>query len=105
MFESLKVKIYAFSNAPKRAPNLLFNIARMHIEQVTEFNFLGLLIDSNLNWKAHLNAISTKISRIIVLLHKLKYIFPKQVLHSIYNSLIMPHLNYSLLAWGIKLHK
>ena len=89
----------------KRVPNLLFNIDRMHIEQVTEFNFLRLIIDSNLNWKAHLNAISTKISRIIGLLHKLKYIFPKQVLHSIYNSLIMPHLNYSLLAWGIKSHK
>ena len=42
----------------KRVPNLLFNIDRMHIEQVTEFNFLGLIIDSNLNWKAHLNAIT-----------------------------------------------
>ena len=89
----------------KRVPNLLFNIDRMHIEQlVTEFNFLGLMIDSNLNWRAHLNAISTKISRIIGLLHKLKYIFPKQVLRSINNSLNMPHLN-SLLAWGIKSHK
>ena len=77
----------------------------MHIEQVTEFNFLGLIIDSNLNWKAHLSAIGTKISRVIGLLHKLKIIFPKHVLHSIYNSLIMPHLNYSLLAWGIKSRK
>ena len=32
----------------KRVPNLLFNIDRMHIEQITEFNFLGLIIDSNL---------------------------------------------------------
>ena len=75
------------------------------IEQVTEFNLFGLIIDSNLNWKAHLIAVTTKISRIIGLLHKLKYIFLKQVLHSIYNSLIMPHLNYSLLAWRIKSHK
>ena len=100
-----KSKFLFFQMPQKRVPNLLFNIDRMHIEQVTEFNFLGLIIDSNLNWKAHLNAISTKISRIIGLLHKLKYIFPKQVLHSIYNSLIMPHLNYSLLAWGIESHK
>ena len=89
----------------KRVPHLLFSIDRIHIEQVTEFNFLGLIIDSNLNWKAHLSAISTNISRVIGLLHKLKNIFPKQVRHSIYNSLIMPHLNYSLLAWGIKSHK
>ena len=89
----------------KRVPILLFSIDRMHIEQVTEFYFLGLILDSNLNWKAHLSAIGTKISRVIGLLHKLKYIFPKQVLHSIDNSLIMPHLNYSLVAWGIKSHK
>ena len=100
-----KSKFMLFQMPQKRVPNLLFNIDRIHIEQVTEINFLGLIIDSNLNWKAHLNAISTKISRIIGLLHKLKYIFPKQVLHSIYNSLIMPHLNYSLLVWGIKSHK
>ena len=100
MLECLKLKIYAFSNASEKVPHLLFSIDILHIEQVTEFNFLGLIIDSNLNWKA-----GTKISRVIGLLHKLQYIFPKQVLHSIYNSLIMPHLNYSLLAWGIKSHK
>ena len=100
-----KSKYMLFQMPQKRVLNLLFNIDRMHIEQVTEFNFLGLIIDSNLNWKAHLNAISTKISRIVGLLHKLKNIFPKQVLHSIYNSLIMPHLNYSRLALGIKSHK
>ena len=49
----------------KMVPHLLFSIDRMHIEQVTEFNFLGLLLDSNLNWKAHLSAISTKTSRVI----------------------------------------
>ena len=69
----------------KRVPPLLFRIDKMHIEQVTEFNFLGLIIDSNLNWKAHLSAIGTKTSRVIGLLQKIKYIFPKQVLHSIYN--------------------
>ena len=100
-----KSKFMLFQMPQKRVPHLLFSIDRMHINQVTEFNFLGLIIDSNLNWKAHLSAVGTKISRVIGLLHKLKYIFPKQVLHSIYNSLIMPHLNYSFLAWGIKSHK
>ena len=46
----------------KRVLHLLFSIDRMHIEQVTEFNFLGLIIDSNLSGKAHLSAIGTKIS-------------------------------------------
>ena len=62
----------------KRIPQLSFNIEDLHIEQVYEFNFLGLLIDANLNWKADLNAIGTKVLRIIGLLHKLKYVFPKK---------------------------
>ena len=74
----------------KRVPNLLFNIDRRHMEQITELYFLG--IDCNLNWKAHFNAISTKISRNIPFLHNLKNIFPKQVLHSIYKSLATPKL-------------
>ena len=64
----------------KRVPQLSFNIEGLPIEQVYEFNFLGLIIDANLNWKAHLNAIGTKVSRVIGLLHKLKYVFPKKSL-------------------------
>ena len=56
----------------ERVPHLLFSIDRMHIKQLTEFNFLGRIINSNLKWKTHLSAISTKISRVIMLLHEIK---------------------------------
>ena len=95
-----------FQMPQKRVPHLLFSIDRMHIEQVTEFNFLGLIIDSNLNWKAHLSAKNWHQNfKGDWVIPQIKIYFPKQVLHSIYNSLIMPHLNYSLLAWRIKSHK
>ena len=80
MFECHKIKIYDFSNTTERVPQLSFNIEGLPIEQVYEFNFLGLIIDANVNWKAHLNAIGTKVSRVIGLLHKLKYVFPKKVI-------------------------
>ena len=97
-----KIKIYAFSYASERIPNLKLTISGSIIERVTQSKFLGLNIDSNLNWKAHLSAVSTKVSRVIGLLHKLKYVFPSYILRMIYNSLILPHFNYSLLAWGCK---
>ena len=100
-----KSKFMIFQMPQKKVPQLSFDIDGLQIDQVYEFNFLGLIIDANLNWKAHLNAIGTKVSRIIGLLPKLKYVFPNNILHSIYNSLIMPHLNYSLLAWGTKSNK
>ena len=64
------------------------------IEHVKEFNFLGLILN--------LKAISSNISRVTGLLRKLKYIFPKYIVCSIYRTLILPHLNYSLLTWGNK---
>ena len=77
----------------------------MVIEHVKEFTFLGLILDSYLNWKAHLKAISSKISRVIGLQCELKYISPKYILCSIYIALILPNLNYSLLTWRNKCSK
>jgi len=39
-------------------PNLYIDAKK--VEFVKEFNFLGLLFDCNMSWKAHLNMISKK---------------------------------------------
>ena len=36
---------------------------------------------------------------------KLKYFVPVKILKIVYNSLILPHLNYGLKCWGYKLQK
>ena len=100
-----KSKFMLFHMPQKIVPKLQFKLYGSLIEQVKEFIFLGLIFDSNLNWKAHLTGVANKVSRIIGLLHKLKYFFPSYILIMIYNSLILPHFNYSLLAWGSKCHK
>ena len=63
------------------------------MKHVTEFNFLSLILDCNLNWKSHINYISVKKARVIRLL---KFVFPKQVMFLIYSSLIFPDMNYWL---------
>ena len=52
-----------------------------------------------MSWKKHIDKISNKISKIIGVLNKLKFIIPDQILLTVYNSLILPHLNYCILAW------
>ena len=94
-----------FHMAQKVVPELSFTINDMVIDHVKFFYFFGLMLDSNLNWDAHLNSIGSKIARVIGLLRKLKYLFPKHILCFIYISLILPHINYSLLAWGNKCNK
>ena len=58
-------------------PQRIVNIPDLYIEEtkiesVTYFDFLGIIIQSNLKWENHINAISIKITRIIGILSKLK---------------------------------
>ena len=95
-----KSKFMLFHMPQKVIPNLQFDLNGWVKEYVHAFIFLGLTIDSNLSFKSNISIIGNKISRVIGLLHKLKYIFPSYLLRMIYNSLILPHKSYSLLAWG-----
>ena len=45
---------------------------------------------------------SKKTSRIIDILRKLQLVVRKNILLTIYNTLILPHINYCLLVWGNK---
>ena len=75
------------------------------IERVTDFNFLGLQIDQHLNWNAHIQKCSNKISRTLGVMNRLKRNLPTKILRVLYNSLILPHLQYAILSWGSKLSR
>ena len=81
-------------------PKLNLQINNSNIHSTSEFNFLGLHINMKLNWDTHVNVIGNEISRVIGIIKKLQFIFPKEILLSIYNALILPHINYCLLSWG-----
>ena len=68
------------------------------IERVDTFNFLGLHISHDLKWKTHIPTISQKLSKITGILHRLKEEHPSLILKSIYNTLMLPHLNYYILS-------
>ena len=95
-----KSKFIVFYKPPRKTviPELLIDNEKICC--VDEFNFLGLTITKHLSWKTHIDKISNKISKIIGVLNKLKFIIPDQILPTIYNSLILPHLNYCILTWG-----
>ena len=95
-----KTKYMQFHKAPKHVPHLHLQINNNEISRVDTFNFLGLQINENLKWNTHIDHISQKNSRIKSLLNQLKMIFPQEILLSIYNTLILPHLNYCILSWG-----
>ena len=81
-------------------PKLNLQLNNSNIQSTSVFNFLGLYINTKLNWDTHVNVIGNKISRMIGIIKKLQFIFPKIFLLPIYNALILPHINSCLLSWG-----
>ena len=99
-----KTKYMCFHTAQKKViyPDLKINNIR--INRVSEFNFLGLIISSDLKWNKHIEHISLKISKVIGIMFRMKSILPSGILHTIYNTLIMPHYSYCLLTWGSNIY-
>ena len=89
---------YRQRNISKLKLNLFIN--QTSIEQVNEFNFLGIILDECMTWKSHVQKISSKIAVVNGTLSRLKKFLPSDILKIIYNALIQPHLNYGILLWG-----
>ena len=91
---------YTQRNISKFIPDLHIN--NHVIECVKEFNFLGTIFDENLTWNSHTQKVANKISRTLGMLNRLKHTLPFSALKLLYNSLILPHLQYGILVWGFK---
>ena len=95
-----KTKAMAFHMPQKKIiqPNIQINGS--NIEFVEKFVFLGITINNKLNWNSHINKITNNISKTVGILNKLRSFLPSGVLQTIYNTLILPHMTYGILAWG-----
>ena len=100
MLNAAKSQFMKFFKVLKVVPRLNLTIVGYLIEQVNEFNFLGITLDQNITWKPHITKMTIKIARVIGVLSKLKHIFLQHILLTIYNSLIQPYLIYGLYLWG-----
>ena len=61
---------------PPKFPELF--IDDITLERETATKLLGVIIDENVKWKAHINTISTKISKSIGALYRARLIIPRK---------------------------
>ena len=100
---SLNVSKTKFITFGKRFQNLHLNISanNIPIEKVNSIKFLGVEIDSLLNWNCHINVIQRKISRSLGIMYQVKNKINVDSKLTLYNTLIFPHLMYCCSVWGI----
>ena len=94
-----KTHLMLFTNR-KRPQSINITVNGHVIQEKTEIKFLGVIVDNQLNWHAHVNYISNKISKSVAILRILRGFFPKHILKTLYLTLIYPYFNYCNIIWG-----
>ena len=61
--------------------------------------YLGIFVDENLKWDAHIKCICNKLSHISGIFYKMRGLISQEALIVLYYSLVQSHLTYGLLAW------
>jgi len=64
------------------------------IEIVDEVKLLGIRIDHNLKFGSQFNHVLSKLSTAHYFLYKFKSLLPDYCLYLLFNSLVLPHINY-----------
>ena len=73
---------------------------RVILEMKDFVKYLGIMIDSELSWKHHIDFICHKISRSVGIIAKMRHYIPRHLLLNLYHALIAPYLNYGICLWG-----
>ena len=96
-----KTNYIHFTKKKHRTPPLKIMIDNTPIHPVDQTKFLGVIIDQNLTWKYHISKTTNQISKNIGILRKFRHTFPRQTLFTLYNTLILPYISYSNIAWAV----
>ena len=91
-----KTKFILFHPARKKInlDDLYININKNSINRVEHVKFFGVIIHQNLSWQGQIKAISSKIAKSSGIIIKSRQFFLSNTLYRLYNSLILPYLQY-----------
>ena len=70
------------------------------IEQVSSTKFLNVIIIANLTWCDKIHVQLNKTSKNLGVIRKLSKSLPLDILHTLYNTLIDPYLQYCNIEWA-----
>ena len=64
------------------------------LERKDYIKYLGILIYSNLTWNSHIGYITSKVSKTLGIISRLRHFVPSNTLLNIYQSITQPFLTY-----------
>ena len=79
-------------------PRLMLN--SQVIEQVSEHRHLGVILDDQLKWQAHINSITNAVAKNVYLLSRLRHFCKREACNTFFTPTLCPELIMSLM-YGI----
>ena len=70
------------------------------IRKVDETKFLGVLIDKDISWRGHIGKVLTRVRQTMGIIGRARGFMNGPQLLLLYNTMVLPHLQYCLLNWG-----
>ena len=96
-----KTKFMVFKPRQKHSIcNIQISIDNQNIVEVKETNFLGVILDENLNWKSEISHVASKVAKSIGIISRCSFFLPKSSLRMLYFSLIYPYFYYCNIVWA-----
>ena len=95
-----KTEFIEFSKSVSLGSDQSLRINGRCISKVEESKFLGIYLDSKLSWRSHITKVITKISQTIGILGRARSFMGDEQLALLYNTMVLPHLQYCLINWG-----
>lgn len=75
-------------------------IRHHRLTQVEKCKFLGVVVNSNLNWDDQIRNVITQVSKSCGSLYSICQHVPTKILRQVYLSLVQPYLTYCIPLWG-----
>lgn len=95
-----KTKIMQFSSYNSNSKTILLSYNNEVVNEVDTVNFLGIMIDKNLNWKAHIDSVCNRLNRFVFALRRLRQTISTEAALIAYHGYVSSVLRYGLILWG-----
>ena len=97
---TLKSAVMVLRSAKMPPVPLDVSIDGQMLPQVSTLHHLGLVVDENLTWSAHVQSVTAKVSQRLGLLWRLRNRLSGLVLRELYTTCIRPVIEHSSVVWS-----
>ena len=80
-------------------PPLRLMLNSQVIEQLSEHRHLGVILDDQLKWQAHINSITNAVAKNVYLLSRLRHFCNSEDCNTFFHAHIMSRINYVSNVW------